>query len=81
MFCLFQACVTRSSEDEAMTVNIEARDVPVAGPTRDALARNRFDRILETIGRTPVVRVKKLAPAHVALYVKIEARARDPWRL
>src|ERR1700719_94838 len=56
-----------------MTVNVDARDVPPAGPTRDALARNRFDSILETIGRTPVVRIKKLAPAHVSLYVKIEA--------
>src|SRR6202158_690570 len=56
-----------------MTVNKAALDVPAAGPTRDALARNRFDSILETIGRTPVVRIKKLAPAHVALYVKIEA--------
>src|SRR6202140_682327 len=56
-----------------MTVNKAALDVPAAGPTGDALARNRFDSILETIGRTPVVRIKKLAPAHVALYVKIEA--------
>src|ERR1700730_3391852 len=56
-----------------MTVNKAALDVPAAGPTRDALARNRFDSILDTIGRTPVVRIKKLAPAHVALYVKIEA--------
>ena len=55
-----------------MSVN-KALDVPAAGPTRDALARNRFDSILETIGRTPVVRIRKLAPAHVALYVKIEA--------
>src|SRR6202048_2012975 len=56
-----------------MTVSKEARDVPTAGPSKDALARNRFDSILETIGRTPLVRIKKLAPAHVALYVKIEA--------
>src|SRR3984893_14766552 len=56
-----------------MTVNKAALDVPAAGPTRDALARNRVDSILDTIGRTPVVRIKKLAPAHVALYVKIEA--------
>ena len=56
-----------------MTVNQEARDIPVAGPAREALARNRFDSILETIGRTPVVRIKKLAPAQVCLYVKIEA--------
>jgi hypothetical protein len=40
-----------------MTVNKEARDVPAAGP-KEALARNRFDSILETIGRTPLVRLK-----------------------
>ena len=29
--------------------------------------------ILQTIGRTPIVRINKLAPAHVNLYVKVEA--------
>lgn len=33
----------------------------------------RYESILETIGRTPVVRLKKLAPAHVRLYAKLEA--------
>ena len=33
----------------------------------------RFADILETVGNTPVVRINKLAPAHVTLYVKIEA--------
>ncbi len=33
----------------------------------------RYDNILETIGNTPVVKIGKLAPAHVNLYVKIEA--------
>jgi cysteine synthase A len=33
----------------------------------------KFDNILGTIGHTPVVRINKLAPAHVNLYVKIEA--------
>jgi cysteine synthase A len=33
----------------------------------------RYNSILETIGRTPVVRINKLAPAHVNLWVKIEA--------
>ncbi|HZF24941.1 MAG TPA: cysteine synthase A [Steroidobacteraceae bacterium] len=33
----------------------------------------KFDSILGTIGNTPVVRINKLAPAHVNLYVKIEA--------
>ena len=35
--------------------------------------KKKFDSILETIGHTPVVKIKKLAPAHVSLYVKIEA--------
>jgi cysteine synthase A len=33
----------------------------------------KFDSILGTIGNTPVVRVNKLAPAGINLYVKIEA--------
>jgi len=33
----------------------------------------RYNNILETIGRTPVVRINKLAPAHVNLWVKVEA--------
>ena len=33
----------------------------------------RFSNILETVGRTPVVRINKLAPQGVELYVKIEA--------
>src|SRR5678816_3606159 len=33
----------------------------------------RFATILETIGSTPVVRLNKLAPSHVDLYVKVEA--------
>ncbi len=34
---------------------------------------SRFQNILETIGNTPVVRLHKLAPAGVNLFVKIEA--------
>ena len=33
----------------------------------------KHESILETIGRTPVVRLRKLAPPHVRLFVKIEA--------
>lgn len=33
----------------------------------------RYDNILETIGHTPLVRLNKLAPAGVNIYVKIEA--------
>ncbi|HVN01791.1 MAG TPA: cysteine synthase A [Caulobacteraceae bacterium] len=32
-----------------------------------------YDNILETIGNTPAVRINRLAPAHVNLYVKVEA--------
>ena len=31
-----------------------------------------YDSILGTIGRTPIVRIQRLAPAHVTLYVKCE---------
>ena len=31
-----------------------------------------YEDITQTIGRTPVVRVRRLAPAHVKLYVKLE---------
>src|SRR5213082_3314815 len=33
----------------------------------------RFANILETVGNTPVVKINKLAPSNVNLYVKIEA--------
>jgi cysteine synthase A len=33
----------------------------------------RFASILETVGNTPVVKINKLAPADVNLYVKVEA--------
>ncbi len=32
-----------------------------------------YDSILDTIGRTPVVRINRLAPAGIEMYVKIEA--------
>ena len=41
-------------------------------PAREAGSR-RYDTILDTIGRTPVVRINKLAPPHVNLFVKLEA--------
>ncbi|HET7797183.1 MAG TPA: pyridoxal-phosphate dependent enzyme, partial [Nevskia sp.] len=33
----------------------------------------KFNSILETVGNTPLVRLSKLAPARVNLYVKLEA--------
>jgi cysteine synthase len=35
--------------------------------------KRKFDSILGTIGNTPVVRINKLAPAGINLYVKVEA--------
>ncbi|MFC4526547.1 cysteine synthase A [Dyella halodurans] len=32
-----------------------------------------YDSILDTIGNTPIVRIHRLAPKHVTLYVKVEA--------
>ena len=32
-----------------------------------------YDSIVDTIGRTPVVRIHRLAPPSVTMYVKIEA--------
>ena len=34
---------------------------------------HKFENILETIGRTPVVRLNKIAPEGINLYVKIES--------
>ena len=31
-----------------------------------------YDNITDTIGRTPIVRIHRLAPAHVTMYVKVE---------
>ena len=33
----------------------------------------KYDNILQTIGDTPVVKINRLAPEHVTLYVKIES--------
>src|ERR1700761_6918464 len=35
--------------------------------------KRKFASILETVGNTPVVRINKLAPAGINLYVKVEA--------
>ena len=32
-----------------------------------------YDNITETIGRTPIVRINQLAPANIAMYVKVES--------
>jgi len=44
----------------------------VPNPT-SRTARMIHDSILDTIGRTPVVRLHRLAPAHVSVYAKVES--------
>ena len=34
---------------------------------------SRYNNILETVGRTPIVRLNRIAPEHVNLYVKVES--------
>lgn len=33
----------------------------------------KYDSILDTVGRTPIVKLEKLAPKHVSLFAKIES--------
>src|SRR6187455_861704 len=44
---------------------------PITDNERDHMAR--FASILDTVGNTPIVRINRLAPPHVNLFVKIEA--------
>src|SRR5262245_16126037 len=37
------------------------------------LWRMIYDDITQTIGRTPIVRIQRLAPANVTMYVKVES--------
>ena len=53
-----------------------ARRLPPSGSLAQAqylVSMPRYANILETIGNTPVVKINKLAPADVDLFVKIEA--------
>lgn len=40
---------------------------------RQTSGRGRFESILDTVGDTPVVRINRIAPKHVTVYVKFEA--------
>ncbi len=40
---------------------------------RQTEGRGRFDSILDTVGDTPVVKINRIAPEHVTVYVKFEA--------
>src|SRR6185312_17311241 len=43
-----------------------------AAPVTGLGANMIYDSILGTIGRTPIVRINRLAPQHVTMYVKCE---------
>src|SRR5437762_7797678 len=55
----------------AMRAEREFFTLTLVGPTRTTMTK--FANILETVGKTPVVKINKLAPPNVNLYVKIEA--------
>jgi cysteine synthase A len=50
-----------------------ARIADTVAPSRRGTDMAKFANILETVGNTPVVRIGKLAPPDVNLFVKIEA--------
>ena len=37
----------------------------------------KYNSVLDTIGNTPIIRINRLAPKHVQLYVKTESPL--PW--
>jgi cysteine synthase len=45
----------------------------MAGAPEERSVGKKYANILETVGNTPVVRINKLAPPHVNLFVKVEA--------
>src|SRR6187549_1108960 len=49
---------------------VARRVVPTMSPGGGSM---RYDSILDTIGRTPVVKLARIAPAHVTLYAKVES--------
>jgi cysteine synthase A len=53
----------------------EGRDKPGhdEGESREEFFMAKFNNILETVGRTPVVKINRLAPKGINLYVKSEA--------
>src|SRR5947199_9681612 len=55
----------------AMRAEREFFTLTLVGPTRTTMTK--FANILETVGKTPVVKINKMAPPNVNLYVKIEA--------
>src|SRR5437762_3466203 len=55
----------------AMRAEREFFTLTLVGPTRTTMTK--FANILETVGKTPVVKINNIAPKNIDLYVKIEA--------
>jgi cysteine synthase A len=53
--------------------SLSYRVIVGADPKASITMGRRFENILETVGRTPVVKVAKLAPEGIELFVKLEA--------
>src|SRR6266852_1644880 len=52
---------------------LDTHSVPIRHQRPAATHMTRYANILETVGNTPVVRINKLAPPHINLFVKVEA--------
>ena len=46
---------------------------PVAGHSHNPLPALKHDSVLTTVGRTPLIKLQRMAPADVNVYVKVEA--------
>ncbi len=55
------------------TVVLAGRRVSAGEPTCPEVPVAKYRNILETVGNTPVVRINRLAPPGIDLYVKVEA--------
>src|SRR3979409_788048 len=54
-------------------LNVATRAMFLVTSNREGSMGRKYQNILETIGNTPVVRINRLAPQGINLYVKIEA--------
>jgi cysteine synthase A len=67
------AALREGEVGEVLSGQTQSDLVQLGAPTGEQAMGRKFDNILATIGRTPVVRINRLAPAGVNLYVKDEA--------
>src|SRR5437016_784861 len=63
--------ITRSSGLQSCRISAPTKPSDETPDRENPMAR--YANILETVGNTPVVRINRLAPEHVNLFVKIEA--------